>query len=433
MPPPDLAARIAAPGAHEPGDFIEEGGVREALARLAAAPSGMEAFRGRSVLLAMKRKLEFVAALIALDGVARRIVLWPQDGTPQDLATCAREAGVDFVLTAWPSAPEVLGDAAPAMPARGTEWVLFTSGTTGRPKMVVHDLQSLASHIVPDGRGRVWCTFYDIRRYGGLQILLRALAGGGSLVLAGEAEAGQADMAALLDRAGKAGATHFLGTPSHWRLALMVGAEARIAPRYVRLSGEVADQMILDRLAACFPGAALVHAFASTEAGLGFEVTDGRAGFPAAFLDRAGGGPELRVRDGVLQIRSVRCAASTAGADGFVDTGDAVELVQGRYVFAGRRDGVVNVGGQKVFPEEVEAVLNQHPSVRMSRVSARRNAITGAVVSAEIVPVAAAMGLVAELGRFCADRLPRHKVPVSITIVPSLEIAPSGKLVRRHA
>jgi acyl-coenzyme A synthetase/AMP-(fatty) acid ligase len=102
-------------------------------------------------------------------------------------------------------------------------------------------------------------------------------------------------------------------------------------------------------------------------------------------------------------------------------------------VFAGRRDGVVNVGGQKVFPEEVEAVLNQHPSVRMSRVSARRNAITGAVVSAEIVPVAAAVGLVAELGRFCADRLPRHKVPVSITIVPSLEIAPSGKLVRRHA
>jgi acyl-CoA synthetase (AMP-forming)/AMP-acid ligase II len=212
------------------------------------------------------------------------------------------------------------------------------------------------------------------------------------------------------------------------------------------LSGEVADQTILDMLSRIFPQAALVHAFASTEAGLAFEVTDRRAGFPPSLMDFSGDGPELRVVEGMLQVCSERGAKGIldgivvpiAGPDGFIDTGDAVAWQDERFVFAGRRDGIVNVGGQKVFPEEVEAVINQHPAVRMSRVSARRNAITGAVVSAEIVqrdggaPVAP-IGLPEDVIRFCRERLPAHKVPVSIRLVPSLEVAPSGKLVRLRA
>ena len=75
-------------------------------------------------------------------------------------------------------------------------------------------------------------------------------------------------------------------------------------------------------------------------------------------------------------------------ADGFVDTGDMVELRGDRYYFVGRRDGIINVGGLKVHPEEVEAVINAHPGVQMSLVKARRNPITGAVVVADVVPKA---------------------------------------------
>ena len=71
--------------------------------------------------------------------------------------------------------------------------------------------------------------------------------------------------------------------------------------------------------------------------------------------------------------------------DGFVDTGDRVELRDGRYYFRGRTGGVINVGGLKVYPEEVESVLNADPRVRMSLVRARRNPITGAVVVADVV------------------------------------------------
>src|SRR5256885_17142285 len=102
--------------------------------------------------------------------------------------------------------------------------------------------------------------------------LFRSALSHGSLVLSSAAES----PADFLARAAAAGVTHISGTPSHWRRALMSGAAARISPRYVRLSGEIADQAILDSLRRAFPQAIVAHAFASTEAGVGFEVRDRR-------------------------------------------------------------------------------------------------------------------------------------------------------------
>jgi acyl-CoA synthetase (AMP-forming)/AMP-acid ligase II len=393
-------------------------------------------FAGKSIVLALPRQLDTAVALLALDGIARRIVLWPPDAPADQFDAAAAAAGADIILRDWTWQQPGPHAGTSAQP---TEWVLFTSGTTGRPKMVVHTLASLAGHLfgaAPAAGGPVWCTFYDIRRYGGMQILLRALIGGGSLVLSCPEEA----PGAFLARAASAGATHFLGTPSHWRRALMTEEAPLLRPAYVRLSGEVADQMILDRLHAAYPSARLVHAFAATEAGLAFEVDDGLAGFPPSVVERAGGAADIRIQDGALFVRSARNAAgylngqvSALNGDGdFVDTGDIVELRDGRYHFAGRRDGIVNVGGQKVHPEEVEAVINQHPGVRMSLARARRNPITGAVVVADVV-LADGGNPIEEIRALCRAQLAPHKVPVSIRIVPSLEIAPSGKLVRRHA
>src|SRR5438034_1053621 len=173
----------------------------------------------------------------------------------------------------------------------------------------------------------------------------------------------------FLGRAGAHGVTHISGTPSHWRRALMSPAAHRIAPRYVRLSGEIADQAILDHLRACYPAARIAHAFASTEAGVAFDVDDGLAGFPASLLERPAGGVDLKVEAGPLRIRSTRTATRyletpgppPVGRDGFVDTGDMVERRGDRLYFVGRRGGIINVGGREVHPQEVEAVINGHP------------------------------------------------------------------------
>ena len=160
----------------------------------------------------------------------------------------------------------------------------------------------------------------------------------------------------------------------------MSGAASGFAPRYVRLSGEIADQAVLDGLKHAFPAASIGHAYASTEAGVGFEVDDGLEGFPASFLARRGD-VEMKVEQGSLRLRSNRMASRYLGSasqlaedDGFVDTGDMVERRGERYFFVGRRGGIINVGGLKVHPEEVEAVINGHRSVRMSPPLTRRRA-----------------------------------------------------------
>jgi len=102
---------------------------------------------------------------------------------------------------------------------------------------------------------------------------------------------------------------------------------------------------------------------------------------------------DIKIQDGSLRLRSARTASCYVGRDapplldpdGFVDTGDMVELAGERYSFVGRKGGIINVGGQKVHPEEVEAAINRHPAVWASLVRSRKSPITGAVVVADVV------------------------------------------------
>jgi len=323
---------------------------------------------------------------------------------------------------------------------------MLTSGTSGVPKIVRHTLEGLTGAIIADGPARgvapVWATFYDIRRYGGLQIFLRAIIGGGSMVLS-QPEEPVADHVARLNRMG---VSHISGTPSHWRKLLMSGSASGFSPSYVRLSGEIANQAVLDGLSKAYPKASIGHAYASTEAGVGFAVNDGREGFPADMVGNSKGGVEMKIEDGSLRIRSTRTAHAYVGrhatnltdSEGFVDTGDMVELRGDRYHFVGRRGGIINIGGLKVHPEEIEAVINGHAEVRMSRAKSRRSPITGAIVVADIVlddrcGSHSSDEIRAKILADCRTQLPPHKVPAVIRFVASLDITAAGKLARNDA
>ena len=454
---------IAPSGAAISAEFHGRG-ASVALAELAAGSTfgtALETLRGRSVLIAVHEQLAAALALIELDGLVRRMVLCTPDLTAEQLAAVAATAEADAIVLDTPPvvappahqqpyvvAPRPLRAAVERGSRETTEWILLTSGTTGTPKLVQHTLQSLGGALPTQprsGERTIWSTFYDIRRYGGLQIYLRAVLSRSPLVLSSAGEPTQD----FLTRAAAAGVTHISGTPSHWRRVLMSGDAAILKPQYVRSSGEVADQALLDNLRAAYPQARIAHAFASTEAGVAFDVNDGRAGFPQAFLDDPSGAIELKVVDHTLRIRSGRNAARylgdvpavLVGDDGFVDTGDMVELVEGRYYFRGRVGGIINVGGLKVYPEEVEAVLNADPRVRMSLVRARRNPITGAVVVADVVladPARSEAPGAADapdavknaLLDACRRSLAAHKVPAMLRFVPALEFTAAGKLVR---
>jgi acyl-coenzyme A synthetase/AMP-(fatty) acid ligase len=393
--------------------------------------------------------------------VAQRIVLCPPDLLEEHARFVAESAETDVLVTdmnttaggsSWfrsimPCSTKIVPADCDRMARQTTEWILLTSGTTGVPKMVVHNLKTLA-RTFPGGRAAaghlVLSTFYDIRRYGGLYAFLRVVWTGGSLVLSNSEE----PVGKFLDRTGTHNVTLLSGSPSLWRRALMSPSACRVALQHIRVTGEVVDQTILDHLRSFYPQAKVIHAFASTEAGLAFEVTDGLAGFPASYLGQLNADVELKIKDGSLRIRSTRAAVRYLGnaansltdADGFVDTGDMVERRGDRYYFVGRRDAAINVGGLKFYPEEVEAVIHRHPQVRMVLVRARKSSISGALVVADIVLEKAPDNgaekveqVQREILQLCRNSLLRHKVPAIINIVPELAVAVTGKMERHHA
>ena len=169
---------------------------------------------------------------------------------------------------------------APAQTERATEWLMLTSGTSGVPKIVGHTLEALTGAIVAEGpaegRAPVWATFYDIRRYGGLQIFLRAVLGGGSMVLSEPARGARRSC-----RAAERARRH-----PHFRhaVALAQAPDERLG-RAVRAA--LCPPLRRDRRpggarrpeARHFPMPPIGHAYASTEAGVGFAVNDGLRGF----------------------------------------------------------------------------------------------------------------------------------------------------------
>lgn len=317
------------------------------------------------------------------------------------------------------------------LPGQGFSVTLESSGTTGAPKRLRHDFARLRGRLRGAAeQGARWLLTYDPGAFAGLQVMLTAAAAGALLVAVPNGGAGT--IAALAHAARCHAVTHVSGTPSFWRAFLMALGDAELPLAVVTLGGEAADQPLLDRLAERFPRARLRHIYASTEAGALFAVADGRAGFPASWLDEAPDGLALRIADGVLEVRSPRAAPGIGDADGWLSTGDLVERRGDRVLFAGRLDGLVNVGGVKVSPEAVERRLLAVDGVADAAVVAVPSPITGHLLTAAIVaaPGADEAALRAGLRAATAD-LPPAARPRALTFADHIPLSAAGKKSRK--
>ena len=366
----------------------------------------------------------FATGLLALDGRATALLCVPR-GEP--------------LHPAW---VEQLREGAsrPLPSGSRTRWILGTSGTTGTPKLVAHDLATLTTSTKADlarGERHRWALLYDPARFAGLQVVLQALIGGGVLV-APPTDDPVESVAFLAAH----GVNTISATPTLWRKLLMAPAAASLDLLQITLGGEIADDAVLRALRRRYPAARIVHIYASTEAGVGFAVGDGRAGFPASYLEPGAlAGVELKVDErGHLRIRKP-IRASYVGPDeddggredGFLDTGDLVRVEGDRVFFRGRASGAINVGGNKVSPEEIEALLLEHPAVVGARVHARRSSMTGNLVAADLQlrPGSDPAAVRAEVVALCRERLPRWQRPAIVKFVDELEVGAAGKLARK--
>ncbi len=308
-----------------------------------------------------------------------------------DVETRFAEAGVRLLSlrdgTALGQPPALSAPALPPVSAevRPGRITVLTSGTTGLLKLIDHSADSLNTFDrvgqMPPNR---WFLPYQIGSYAWYQMVALGLFVPDQDLV----PADFADLAGSFEAAIRQGLiTAISSTPTFWRHALMsVGPEllATAPLQAISMGGEIVDQAILDRLAALYPAARLRHIYASSEAGAAIVVSDGRAGFDASLLQRDGGPVALRIAEGRLFIRSRY--GNRAQTDGWIDTGDVVEDRGGRIHFLGRAgNAMINVGGQKAFPPDIEAHLLRHPDVLWAQVTARRAPLVGHLPVASVV------------------------------------------------
>ncbi|MGB8771464.1 MAG: class I adenylate-forming enzyme family protein [Candidatus Korobacteraceae bacterium] len=315
--------------------------------------------------------------------------------------------------------------------------LIMSSGTTGVPKLAQHSLDSLLGRIRrprPGQPPQKWLLTYHPSTYGGLQVLLSSVVTGSELITTSNPTVINLCEAALAFQP-----SHISGTPTFWRSFLLtLGPRARsVGVEQITLGGEIADAHILKALRDTYPAASISHIYASTEAGALFSVRDGLPGFPATWLETGVEGIHLRICEGVLQVKSSRgmeryVAGSTSPVitdDGWLNTGDLVEPSGGRVYFRGRQDTILNVGGAKVRPEEVEQFLLDLPEIADAKVYGMRNPITGIVLAADIVPNSNQdiEDLKKIVPASLRARLEQYKVPRILNFVSSIAVSEAGK------
>ena len=375
---------------------------------------------GSFVALRTSSTLNVAAAVIALEGWAMRVHLIPPD---VDLGIISDgSALISAFEQKQNNSEQIIGASNFA-----TEWILYTSGTTGTPKPIRHSLASLSRTISSSKyvAELTWGMIYDPNRMAGIQVLLQSLTSLTTLVVPNPYVSLKDRIKFLRENA----VTALSATPTLWRQVLQVAELQNWDLKQITLGGEISDQKILDALSEQFPAARIAHIFASTETGAAFAVTDKHAGFPISYLSEDSRGIRLEVRDNILYIFSPLVTGSPA--DGFVSTEDEVEIVGDRVLFRGRKSGVVNIGGSKVWPEEVERILRTHEFVTDAAVLAKSNPFTGAILTAKVVAtLGAPTDLEKQLRMWMKCSSPPHYVPATITVVDSLTVSQAGKVER---
>jgi acyl-coenzyme A synthetase/AMP-(fatty) acid ligase len=313
---------------------------------------------------------------------------------------------------------------------------LTTSGTTGEPKIIKHSLTSLHRDISEQSDSDLkesWLLTYHPASFARLQVLLTALSNQAVLITPIESH-----LQGLTEAFIKHKPSHVSGTPSFWRGLLMAVSGWDQIPKLkqITLGGELAEQGTLDLLGDIFPTARIVHIYATTETGVVFKVRDKLAGFPADWIAKGVNGTQLRVKEDQLELKREQRSKDKNESEKspWISTGDFVERQGDRFFFKGRVDGVINVGGSKANPEEIEATLRAHPAVADAHVFGRPNPIVGSLVSAKIMLTPGvktdAENLKEEIRQFASERLAAHEIPRMIEFVANIEMNSTGKKYR---
>ena len=315
--------------------------------------------------------------------------------------------------------------------------VLFSSGSTGKSKAAVHDLVSLLEKFKVRRKTLRAISFLLYDHIGGVNTMLYTLSNGGCLITVA-----QRDPDSVLDAVEKHRAELLPTSPTFLNLMLLSEAYKRhdlSSLRIISYGTEPMPEHTLKRLHELLPEVALQQTYGLSELG----ILQSKSREPDSLWVKVGGeGFETRVVDGILQIKARSSmlgylnAPSPFTDDGWFNTNDAVE-VDGDYVrILGRKSDIINVGGEKVYPAEVENVIQELEAVAEATVYGEKNAITGNIVCADITTSAPLDSsqqkeLIAQVKQHCREKLQKYKVPLRVNVVTEQQHTERFKKSRR--
>ncbi|NDP22421.1 MAG: acyl--CoA ligase [Paludibacter sp.] len=298
---------------------------------------------------------------------------------------------------------------------------LFTSGTTGVPKQVNHNYETLTRFVKLSDKHQsdIWGYAFNPTHMAGLQVFLQALLNGNAIIRLFGLSMPEIHQEIELNQI-----SNISATPTFYRL-LFPCEQKFLSVNRLTSGGEKFNVVVSQRLKEIFPCAKLTNVYASTEAGTLFASVDD------IFTVKTGFENLVKEINGELLIHKSLMANSISPVDDWYKTGDLIEIINPeplKFRFILRKNEMINVGGYKVNPQEVEEVLQSFSGIEAVKVYSKSNSVLGNIVCCDIVSSFKLQESAIRL--YLQTKLQEFKIPRIIRFVENLETTRTGKLKR---
>lgn len=311
--------------------------------------------------------------------------------------------------------------------------ILFSSGSTGKSKAALHDMVPLLEKFKVARHSLRAISFLLYDHIGGINTMLYTLSNGGCLVTVSDRSPD-----AVLAAVDKHRVQLLPTSPTFINLVLISEAYKRYqldSLETLTYGTEPMPASTLQRFHQLFPHIRLVQTYGLSEVGI---LRSKSKSSDSLWVKVGGEGFETRVVNNILHIKAQSAmlgylnAPSPFTDDGWMDTGDYVE-VDGEFIrFLGRQSEIINVGGEKVYPAEVESVITEIDNVAAATVYGEKNPITGNIVCARVTLLhdEDVKSFTTRLKKFCRQRLQAYKVPIKVFITTEPQFSARFKKIR---
>ena len=312
--------------------------------------------------------------------------------------------------------------------------ILFSSGSTGKPKAMIHNLDTLIDSFKDKKEKSMnMLVFLMFDHIGGLNTVFNALCMGACLIIPKIKDA-----KTICELIEKYKIMVLPSSPTFLNL-ILISEEYKnydlSSLRMITYGTETMPQSLLLKLKEVFPKVKFLQTFGTSETGIS---TTSSKSSNSLFMKLEDINGEYKIVENELWLRSktqvlgyLNASMDSFTSDGWFKTGDLVE-VDGEYIkIIGRSKEVINVGGQKVLPSEVESIILEMEEISDCMVYAEQNAITGQTVVCDVVLNKNIENIKKRVRVFCKDRLDTYKIPTKVNVVDKTNFSDRFKKIRR--